>query len=275
MIEPNTQAFVNNLTEEQRRALLDCKTREELEKVIDNYDIDLPDEMLEGVTGGKGFVPFLLAGFMTFSGAAAMTVPIQASAEVSVSQENTSSVVYGTDITKGMTIDRNGSAYEVIEVQHVKPGKGAAYARIKIQDIARGTVYEKAIGYAEKINIALVDHVDINYSYSDGEYSAFIRLDNYEFLPISNSFLPKGFKFIKEDTACKALFYRGEIIKVELPEFVRLRVTETDMSVMTRNGNGTKQALLETGAVITVPSSIEKGDYVSVNTKTCDFAKKL
>lgn len=164
---------------------------------------------------------------------------------------------------------------QVIEFQHVKPGKGAAFVRTKTKNVITGAVVEKSYNPTAKFPTAFIERKDMEYSYSDGELYYFMDPESYELVPINESDLSDNFKFVKENMTCKVLSYKGKVFGVEPPTFVTLQVTKTDPGFKGDTAtNATKPATLETGAEIKVPLFIDEGEMINVDTRTGEYMSR-
>jgi len=173
------------------------------------------------------------------------------------------------DFRNGATFEMDGNVYSIVEFQHVKPGKGAAFVRTKIRNVISGGVVERSFNPTERFPTAFVERKDMLYSYSDGDLFYFMDPDTYEQIPINKSTLDDNFRFVKENTDCKVMSYKGSVFGVEPPNFVELQITETDPGFKGDTAtNATKPAKVETGAEIKVPLFIEEGDLVRIDTRT-------
>ena len=172
-------------------------------------------------------------------------------------------MVTAGDFRNGMTFEEDGNVMQIVEYQHVKPGKGAAFVRAKVRNVISGSVVEKTYNPTAKFPTAFVERKDMEYSYTDGDLYYFMDPETYEQIPINDSELDDNFKFVKEQMICKILSYKGNVFGVEPPNFVELEVTETDPGFKGDTAtNATKPATLETGAEIKVPLFIEIGDVI-------------
>ena len=179
------------------------------------------------------------------------------------------------DFRNGITIEYDNNVYQIIEFQHVKPGKGAAFVRTKLKNIKSGGVVEKTFRPTEKCPQARIDRKDMQYLYNDGDLYYFMDLESYEQLPINKSVLGDNFKFVKENMECKVLSYKGSVFGVEPPFFVELQVTKTDPGFKGDTAtNATKPATLETGAEIKVPLFIDEGEMIRVDTRTGEYMER-
>ena len=179
------------------------------------------------------------------------------------------------DFRNGVTLEMDGNVVQIIEFQHVKPGKGAAFVRTKIRNVISGAVTEKTFSPTEKFPTAFVERKDMQYLYQDGDLYYFMDNETYENIPISADTLGDNFKFVKENMDCKVLSYKGNVFGVEPPFFVELEVVETDPGFKGDTAtNATKPAKLETGAEIKVPLFIEEGDHIKVDTRTGEYMER-
>ena len=176
------------------------------------------------------------------------------------------------DFRNGVTFEMDGQVVSIIEFQHVKPGKGAAFVRTKIRNVITGSVVEKTFNPNDKYPTAFIDRKDMEYSYSDGDLYYFMDTETWEQIPINASILGDNFKFVKENMVCKVLSYKGNVFGVEPPNFVNLTVTQTDPGFAGNTAtNATKPATLETGAEIKVPLFIEEGEVIQIDTRTGEY----
>jgi len=179
------------------------------------------------------------------------------------------------DFRNGVTFEMDGNVVSIIEFQHVKPGKGAAFVRTKIRNVITGSVTEKTFNPNDKYPAAYVERKDMQYLYNDGYLYYFMDLENYEQLPINASVLGDSFKFVKENMECKVLSYKGNVFGVEPPNFVELEVTATEPGVKGDTAtNVTKPATLETGAEIKVPLFINEGEMIRIDTRTGEYMER-
>ncbi len=184
-------------------------------------------------------------------------------------------MVSAGDFRNGVTFEMDGNVYHIIEFQHVKPGKGAAFVRTKIRDVIAGSVVERTFNPTEKFPTAYIERKDMEYSYNDGELYYFMDPDSYELVPIGATELQDNFKFVKENMVCKILSYKGKVFGVEPPTFVTLEVTKTDPGFKGDTAtNATKPATLETGAEIKVPLFIDEGEMINVDTRTGEYMSR-
>ena len=175
----------------------------------------------------------------------------------------------------GVTFEMDGQVVSIIEFQHVKPGKGAAFVRTKIRNVITGAVVEKTFNPTEKFPTAFIERKDMEYLYQDGDLYYFMDNETYEQLPIGKAVLGNNFKFVKENMVCKVLSYKGNVFGVEPPTFVVLQVTQTEPGVKGDTAtNVTKPATLETGAEIKVPIFVNEGDSIQIDTRTGEYMSR-
>ena len=179
------------------------------------------------------------------------------------------------DFRNGITFEMDGNVVQVIEFQHVKPGKGAAFVRTKYKNVITGAVVERSFNPTDKYPTAYIERKDMQYLYSDGDLYYFMDMETYEQQPIDKSKLGPAFQFVKENMEVKVLSYKGNVFGVEPPNFVELEVTETDPGFKGDTAtNATKPATLETGAEIKVPLFINQGDMIRIDTRTGDYMER-
>jgi len=179
------------------------------------------------------------------------------------------------DFRNGLTFEEDGNVLQVVEFQHVKPGKGAAFVRTKTRNVITGSVIEKSYNPSAKFPVAYVERKDMEYSYNDGDLYYFMDPETFELVPVNKSELGEGFKFVKETMICKILSYKGKVFGMEPPTFVELQVTETEPGFKGDTAtNATKPATLETGAEIRVPLFINEGDMIRIDTRTGEYMER-
>lgn len=179
------------------------------------------------------------------------------------------------DFRNGVTFEEDGNVLQIVEFQHVKPGKGAAFVRTKTRNVITGSVVEKSYNPTAKFPTAFVERKDMEYTYSDSDLYYFMDSETYEQVPINGSVLNDNFKFVKENMVCKVLSYKGKVFGVEPPTFVELEITDTDPGFKGDTAtNATKPATLETGAEIKVPLFIEIGDKIRIDTRTGEYMER-
>lgn len=176
------------------------------------------------------------------------------------------------DFRNGVTFEMDGNVVSIIEFQHVKPGKGAAFVRTKIRNVITGSVVERTFNPNDKYPTAFIDRKDMEYLYNDGDLYYFMDCETYEQQPISESVLGDSFRFVKENMICKVLSYKGNVFGIEPPNFVELKITETDPGFAGNTAtNATKPAVLETGAEVKVPLFIDEGEMIQIDTRTGEY----
>ena len=176
------------------------------------------------------------------------------------------------DFRNGVTFEMDGKVMQVVEFQHVKPGKGAAFVRTKMKNVITGAVTETSFNPSAKFPTAYVERKKMEYSYNDGGIYYFMDMETYEMTPVNESELGDSFKFVKENMECTILSYKGSVFGVEPPNFVDLQVTDTEPGVKGDTAtNVTKPAVLETGAEIKVPLFINEGDMIQIDTRTGEY----
>jgi len=163
----------------------------------------------------------------------------------------------------------------VIEFQHVKPGKGAAFVRTKLRNVITGAVIEKTFSPTDKFQDARIDRKDMQYLYNDEELYYFMDMESYEQIPLNKELLTENFKFVKEEMICRVSSYKDKVFLVEPPMFVELVVTECEPGVRGDTATGaSKNATLETGAVIRVPLFINEGEKIRIDTRTGEYIER-
>ncbi len=179
------------------------------------------------------------------------------------------------DFRNGLCFEMDNQVYQVVEFQHVKPGKGAAFVRTKYKNVKTGSVVERSFNPNEKFEEAHLDRRDMQYLYNDGELYYFMDQESYDQMPIHGEQLGDGIKFLKEEMICKVLSYKGEVFSVELPITVELVITECEPGVRgDTTNNATKYATLETGAVVKVPLFVNQGETIRVDTRTGEYLER-
>lgn len=180
------------------------------------------------------------------------------------------------DFRKGITIDIDGQVWSIVDFQHVKPGKGAAFVRTKIKNAITGSVLERTFSPTEKFPKAHIEKKEMQYLYSDGELYYFMDMESYEQLPLNHDLVEEALPFIKENMTVEVKFFKENAFSVDAPNFVELEVTETDPGFKGDTATGaTKPAILETGYKIMVPLFIEQGDVLRVDTRTGEYMERV
>lgn len=181
-------------------------------------------------------------------------------------------MIQAGDFRNGVTVEFEGNLFQIIEFQHVKPGKGAAFVRCKIKNIKTGGVVEKTFRPTEKLPKAHIDRRDMQYLYADGELFHFMDLDTYDQIAVDGSTLGDALKFVKENEMVKVLSHQGNVFGVEPPINVELEITETEPGLKGDTATGaTKPAIVETGARVMVPLFIEQGEKIRIDTRTGEY----
>ena len=176
------------------------------------------------------------------------------------------------DFRNGVTFEEEGQVLQVVEFQHVKPGKGAAFVRTKTKNVITGAVVEKSYNPTAKFPTAFVERKEMEYSYNNEGLYYFMDPETYELIPINESELSDNFKFVKENMVCRILSYKGKVFGVEPPNFVELTVTQTDPGFKGDTATNTlKPATLETGAEVRVPLFINEGEVIQIDTRTGEY----
>lgn len=179
------------------------------------------------------------------------------------------------DFRNGVTFDMDGQVVSIIEFQHVKPGKGAAFVRTKIRNVITGAVTERTFNPNDKYPVAYIERKDMQYLYNDGDLYYFMDSETFEQIPINKDVLGDSFKFVKENMDCKVLSYKDNVFGVEPPNFVELQITKTDPGFKGDTAtNATKPATLETGAEIKVPLFINEGEVIRIDTRTGEYMER-
>lgn len=176
------------------------------------------------------------------------------------------------EFRKGMTFEIDGEPHVVLDFQHVKPGKGAAFVRTKYKNILTGAIREDAFNPTEKFNQAHIDTKQMQYSYNDGELYYFMDMETYDMVPLGKEDVEDAIRFIRENDMATIKFYNGTAFSVEAPNFVDLKVIETEPGVKGNTAtNVTKPATVETGAIIQVPIFIEEGEMIQIDTRSGEY----
>ena len=179
------------------------------------------------------------------------------------------------DFRNGITIEYDNNVYQIIEFQHVKPGKGAAFVRTKLKNIKSGGVVEKTFRPTEKCPQARIDRKDMQYLYSDGDLFYFMDNENYEQIALNSEAVSDALKFVKENEMCKVCSHNGSVFSVEPPLFVELEITETEPGFKGDTATGAnKPAIVETGAQVAVPLFVEQGDKIKIDTRTGEYLSR-
>jgi elongation factor P len=179
------------------------------------------------------------------------------------------------DFRNGLTFEYENSVYQILEFQHVKPGKGAAFVRTKIKDIINGGVVEKTFRPTEKFPQARIDRKNMQYLYSDGELFHFMDTENYEQISLDAETVGEALKFVKENEMVKVCSHSGNVFAIEPPLAVTLLITETEPGFKGDTATGaTKPCVVETGATVLVPLFVEQGDTIKIDTRTGEYLSR-
>ncbi|MCQ2515695.1 MAG: elongation factor P [Saccharofermentans sp.] len=179
------------------------------------------------------------------------------------------------DFRNGVCFEMDSQVYQVVEFQHVKPGKGAAFVRTKYRNVKTGSVVERSFNPNDKYEEAKLDRRDMQYVYADGDLYYFMDQETYDQTPISAANIGDAIKFLKEEMICKILSYKGEVFSVELPIVVELEITECEPGVRgDTTNNASKYATLETGAVVKVPLFVNQNEIIRVDTRTGEYLER-
>ena len=174
------------------------------------------------------------------------------------------------DFRNGMTIELDNGIYQIIEFQHVKPGKGAAFVRTKLKNVINGGVVERTFRPTEKCPQARIDRKDMQYLYSDGDLYHFMDVDTYDQIALNEETVGDALKFVKENEMCKICSHNGNVFSVEPPLFVELEITETEPAT-----GANKPATVETGASVNVPLFVNIGDKIKIDTRTGEYLSRV
>ncbi len=184
-------------------------------------------------------------------------------------------MVTAGDFKNGVTFEMEGNVFQVIEFQHVKPGKGAAFVRTKMKNVITGAVIERSFSPTDKFDSAYIERRDMQYSYNDGDLYYFMDMESFDMVPLNKEVLPDSFKFVTEEMMCKLCSFKGKVFSVEPPTFVELEITDTDPGFAGNTATNTlKPATLETGAEIKVPLFIEVGEIIKIDTRTGEYLSR-
>ena len=180
------------------------------------------------------------------------------------------------DFRNGITIELNNNIYQIIEFQHVKPGKGAAFVRTKLKNVKSGGVIEKTFRPTEKCPQARIDRKDMQYLYSDGDLFNFMDMENYEQIALNADAIGDTLKFVKENEMVKVCSHNGSVFAIEPPLFVELEITETEPGFKGDTATGaSKPAVVETGATVYVPLFVNQGDVIKIDTRTGEYLSRV
>lgn len=184
-------------------------------------------------------------------------------------------MINASDFRNGVTLEMDNGIWTIVSFLHVKPGKGAAFVRTKLKNIVTGAVIERTFNPTDKFPKAMIETKEMQYLYADGDMYYFMDTETYDMIPLNGDQLGDAFKFVKENTPCKVLSYKGKVFGVEPPNFMELEVVKTEPGVRGDTAtNVTKPATLETGAEIKVPLFINEGDRIQVDTRTGEYMSR-
>ncbi len=180
------------------------------------------------------------------------------------------------DFRNGVTLEIEGNVYQILEFQHVKPGKGAAFVRTKLKNIINGGVVEKTFRPTEKFPAARIDRVDMQYLYNDGDLYYFMNVETFDQIALNSTDVGDALKFVKENEMVKICSHNGNVFAVEAPLFVELEITDTEPGFKGDTATGaTKPATVETGAVVHVPLFVEAGNKIKIDTRTGEYLSRV
>ena len=185
-------------------------------------------------------------------------------------------MVSAGDFRNGVTFEEDGNVLQVVEFQHVKPGKGAAFVRTKLKNVINGGVVEKTFRPTEKCPQARIDRKDMQYLYSDGDLYNFMDTETYDQIALNQDTVGDALKFVKENEMCKVCSHNGKVFSVEPPLFVELEITETEPGFKGDTATGaSKPAVVETGATVNVPLFVDRGDKIKIDTRTGEYLSRV
>ena len=185
-------------------------------------------------------------------------------------------MVSAGDFRNGITLEIDNAVYQIIEFQHVKPGKGAAFVRTKLKDIKNGGVIEKTFRPTEKYPQAHIERTDMQYLYNDGDFYNFMNVETFDQIGMTQEQVGDTLKFVKENEMVKMLSHQGQVFSIEPPLFVELEITETEPGFKGDTAQGaTKPAVVETGATVYVPLFVNQGDKIQIDTRTGEYMKRV
>jgi elongation factor P len=184
-------------------------------------------------------------------------------------------MITASEFRNGATFELDNQIFQVVEFQHVKPGKGAAFVRTKLKNIVTGSTVERTFNPNDKMPKAHIERKDMQYLYNDGGLFYFMDVESYEQLPINESAIGDAFKFVKENMVVKILSHKGNVFGIEPPTFVELEITHTEPGYKGDTATGaTKPATLETGAIVKVPLFVNQGDKIKIDTRTGEYLER-
>ena len=185
-------------------------------------------------------------------------------------------MVSAGDFRNGVTLEIEGQVMQIMEFQHVKPGKGAAFVRTKLKNVINGGVVEKTFRPTEKFPAARIDRVDMQFLYNDGELDNFMDMNTFEQIALAKDVVGDALKFVKENEIVKVCSYNGKVFSVEPPLFVELEITDTEPGFKGDTATGaTKPAIVETGAKVMVPLFVEIGNKIKIDTRSGEYLSRV
>lgn len=185
-------------------------------------------------------------------------------------------MVSAGDFKNGLTVEIEGNIYQILDFQHVKPGKGAAFVRTKLKNIINGGVVEKTFRPTEKFETAHIDRKDMQYLYNDGDLYNFMDMETFDQLAVNADVVGDSLKFVKENETVKVISHQGNVFAIEPPITVELRVIETEPGVKGDTATGaTKPAIVETGAQIMVPLFVNQDDVLKIDTRSGEYLSRV
>lgn len=185
-------------------------------------------------------------------------------------------MIVAGDFKNGVTFEMDGKVVQIIEFQHVKPGKGAAFVRTKLKDVISGGVVETTFRPQEKFPLARIDREDMQYLYNDGDLFYFMNVENYEQIAVAVDSVGDSLKFVKENEMVRVCSYNGKVFSIEPPLFVELEITETEPGFKGDTATGaSKPAIVETGAQVSVPLFVNQGDVIKIDTRTGEYLSRV
>ena len=184
-------------------------------------------------------------------------------------------MISASEFRNGVTFELDGQVLQIIEFQHVKPGKGAAFVRTKLRNVISGATIERTFNPTDKMENAHIERKDMQYMYSDGDLFYFMDTETYDQIPLNAQTVGDSLKFIKEEVVVKVLSYKGSVFGIEPPFFVELKITLTEPGFRGDTATGaTKPATVETGAIVKVPLFIEEGELIRIDTRTGEYMER-
>ncbi|MBN2797018.1 MAG: elongation factor P [Clostridia bacterium] len=185
-------------------------------------------------------------------------------------------MISASDFRKGITFEKDGIPFVIVDFQHVKPGKGAAFVRTKYKSLINGTIREEAFNPNEKFPKAHIETKQMQYLYADGDLFYFMDNETYDQIPLPYEIVEEALKYVKENDSATVKFYKGKCFMVEAPNFVELQIVECEPGVKGDTAtNATKKAKVETGADISVPMFVNEGDIIKIDTRTGEYLSRV